>query len=69
MISRNYVSITRLSVSERLSPIIGASNYTTNSTFSYGAHHPWLDEHIWDFQKQVGQSKIEAGELEVNNWI
>jgi len=69
LITRNYVGITCLTVSSRLSPIIGASNYTTDSTYSYGTHHPWLDEHIWDTQKQVDQAKIEAGELEVYNWI
>ena len=69
MITRNYNGITCLTVSSRLSPIIGASNYTTDSTFSYGTHHPWLNEHIHDTQKQVEQSKIEAGELEVYNWI
>ena len=69
LITRNYVGITCLTVSSRLSPIIGASNYTTDSTYSYGTHHPWLDEHIWDTQKQVDQANIEAGELEVYNWI
>ena len=69
LISRQYNGITCLTVSSRLSPIIGASNYTTDSTYSYGTHHPWLDEHIWDTQKQVEQSKIEAGELEIYNFI
>jgi len=68
-ITRRYNRITCLTVSSRFSPIIGASNYTTNSTYSYGTHHPWLDEHIWDTQRQVEQSKIEAGELEIYNWI
>jgi ABC-type transport system substrate-binding protein len=69
LITRNYNGITCLTVSSRLSPIIGASNYTTDSTYSYGTHHPWLDEHIWDTQRQVEQSKMEAGELEIYNWI
>lgn len=69
LISRKYQGITCLTVGSRLSPIIGASNYTTTSTYSYGTHHPWLDEHIFDTQKQVVQSKIEAGELEIYNWI
>ena len=69
LITRQYNGITCLTVSSRLSPIIGASNYTTDSTYSYGTHHPWLDEHIWDTQKQVEQSAIEAGELKVYNFI
>ena len=69
LITRNYNGITCLTVSSRLSPIIGASNYTTDSTYSYGTHHPLLDEMIWDTQKQVEQSKIEAGELKVYEFI
>ena len=69
LITRQYNGITCLTVSSRLSPIIGASNYTTDSTYSYGTHHPKLDELIWHTQKQVDQSEIEAGELEVYNFI
>tara|TARA_B100001167_G_scaffold96163_1_gene58473 strand:+ start:222 stop:2117 length:1896 start_codon:yes stop_codon:yes gene_type:complete len=69
LISRQYNGITCLTVSSRLSPIIGASNYTTDSTYSYGTHHPKLDELIWHTQKQVAQAEIEAGELEVYNFI
>jgi len=69
LITRQYNGITCLTVSSRLSPIIGASNYTTDSTYSYGTHHPKLDELIWHTQKQVAQSEIEAGELEVYNFI
>ena len=69
LITRNYNGITCLTVSSRLSPIIGASNYTTDSTYSYGTHHPILDEYIWDTQQQVEQSAIEAGELKVYEFI
>ena len=69
LITRKYQGITCLTVGTRLSPIIGASNYTTDSTYSYGTHHPWLDEHIWATQAQVDPAAIEAGELEIYNWI
>ena len=69
LITRKYQGLTCLTVGSRLSPVIGASNYTTTSTYSYGTHHPWLDENIWWTQKQVAQSKIEEGELKVYNWI
>jgi ABC-type transport system substrate-binding protein len=69
LISRNYNGITCLTVSSRLSPIIGASNYTTDSTYSYGTHHPELTELIWHAQKQVNQAEIEAGELAVYDFI
>ena len=69
LISRRYQGVTCHTVGKRASPIVAASNYLTNSTFSYGTHHPWLDEHIWDTKQQVEQSRIEAGELEIYNWI
>ena len=69
LITRQYIGITCLTVSSRLSPIIGASNYTTDSTYSYGTHHPELTELIWHTQKQVDQAEIEAGELAVYNFI
>ena len=69
LITRKYQGITCLTVGTRLSPIIGASNYTTDSTYSYGTHHPWLDEHVWATQAQVDIEKIHAGELEIYNWI
>ena len=69
LITRKYNGITCLTVSSRLSPIIGASNYTTDSTYSYGTHHPELTELIWHTQKQVDQAEIEAGELAVYNFI
>ena len=69
LITRKYQGITCLTVGTRLSPIIGASNYTTDSTYSYGTHHPWLDEHVWATQGQVDPELIKAGELEIYNWI
>jgi len=69
LITRRYQGVTCHTVGIRLSPIIGASNYTTDSIFSYGTHHPWLDEHIRDTQQQVQRSRIEAGELEIYNWM
>ena len=69
LVSRRYQGVTCHTVGKRASPIVAGSNYLTNSTFSYGTHHPWLDEHIWDTKQQVEQSRIEAGELEIYNWI
>ena len=69
LITRKYQGITCLTVGTRLSPIIGASNYTTDSTYSYGTHHPMLDEMIWRTQGQVDPELVKAGELEIYNWI
>ena len=69
LITRKYQGITCLTVGTRLSPIIGASNYTTDSTYSYGTHHPILDEMIWRTQGQVDPELVKAGELEIYNWI
>jgi len=69
LITRKYEGVTCHTVVIRLSPIIGAGSYLTESTFSYGTHHSWLDEHIWDTQQQVEKSRLEAGELEIYNWM
>ena len=69
LITRKYQGITCLTVGVRLTPLIGASNYPITSTYSYGTHHPKLDEIFNRAATQVDQAKIEAGELEFYNWM
>ena len=69
MITRKYQGITCLTVGVRLTPLIGASNYPITSTYSYGTHHPTLDEIFGRAAVQVDQAKIEAGELEFYNFM
>jgi peptide/nickel transport system substrate-binding protein len=69
LITRKYQGITCLTVGVRLTPLIGASNYPITSTYSYGTHHPILDEIFGRAATQVDQAKIEAGELEFYNFM
>ncbi len=69
LITRKYQGITCLTVGVRLTPLIGASNYPITSTYSYGTHHPALDEIFGRAAVQVDPAKIEAGELEFYNFM
>ena len=69
MITRKYQGVTCHTVGIRLSPIIGASNYVTKSTFSYGTHHPWLEENISAATVEVDPEKIKLAEREIYDWI
>ncbi|MDA0265256.1 MAG: ABC transporter substrate-binding protein [Chloroflexi bacterium] len=69
VIARNYIGATCHTVGVRLSPIVGASNYETRSTFSYGTHHPWLDENVRDASEEVDPELAWEKNLKVYNWI
>ncbi|MDA1128849.1 MAG: ABC transporter substrate-binding protein [Chloroflexi bacterium] len=69
LISRNYIGVTCHTVGVRLSPIIGASNYVVKSTFSYGTHHPWLEENVSAASVEVDPVKIQQAEREIYDWI
>jgi len=58
LITRKYQGITCLTVGVRLTPLIGASNYPITSTYSYGTHHPALDEIFNRAATQVDPKKI-----------
>ena len=69
LITRKYQGITCLTVGVRLTPLIGASNYPVTSTYSYGTHHPSLDEIFNRAATQVDPQKIKDGELEFYNFM
>ncbi|PKB83060.1 MAG: hypothetical protein BZY88_03055 [SAR202 cluster bacterium Io17-Chloro-G9] len=69
LITRKYQGVTCHTVSQRLTPVIGASNYVKKSTFSYGTEHPWMEEHITDALKEVDQAKLAVKEKEVYGWM
>jgi len=69
LITRKYNGATCHTVGVRLSPIIGASNYVVKSTFSYGTHHPWLEEHVSAATIEVDPIKIQQAEREIYDWI
>ena len=69
LITRKYNGATCHTVGVRLSPIIGASNYVTKSTFSYGTHHPWLEENVSAATVEVDPVKIQQAERDIYDWI
>lgn len=69
LITRKYQGVTCHTVSQRLTPVIGASNYVKKSTFSYGTEHPWMEEHITDALSEVDPSKLGKKEKEVYSWM
>ncbi|MCH8988357.1 MAG: ABC transporter substrate-binding protein [Chloroflexi bacterium] len=69
LITRQYQGVTCHTVGARLNPIIGASNYVKQSTFSYGTEHPWMEEHISAALLQVDPVKLEAQTKEIYGWM
>jgi len=69
LITRQYQGVTCHTVGARLNPIIGASNYVKQSTFSYGTEHPWMEEHISAALLQVDPAKLAVQTREVYNWM
>jgi len=69
LITRQYQGVTCHTVGIRLTPLIGANNYLTSSTFSYGTHHPWLEEHITQANAEVDPVNIQAREREIYDWM
>jgi peptide/nickel transport system substrate-binding protein len=69
LITRKYQGVTCHTVGVRLNPIIGASNYVVKSTFSYGTHHPWMEEHISSALVEVDPAETERKVREVYEWI
>ncbi len=69
LITRQYQGVTCHTVSQRLTPIIGASTYLKNSTFSYGTEHPWMEQRITDALAEVDPVKLAAKEKEIYGWF
>jgi peptide/nickel transport system substrate-binding protein len=63
LISRNWHGATCHTVTVRLAPAIGMSNYVASSVFSYGTEHPWLEERVPVALAEVDPEK--QGQLEV----
>ena len=58
LITRQYQGVTCHTVGPRLTPVIGASNYVNQSTFSYGTEHPVMQELISDALQEVDPVKL-----------
>ena len=69
LITRRYQGATCHTVSQRLTPAIGASNYVARSTFSYGTEHPWMEANIYDLLAETDPALVAAKERKVYGWM
>ena len=69
LITRNFQGATCHTVSQRLTPAIGASNYVAKSTFSYGTEHPWMEENITDLLGETNPDLVGEKERNVYGWM
>ena len=69
LINRVYQGATCHSLSGRLTPGIGASNYVAESTFSYGTEHPWMQENITDLLGETNPVQVTEKERKVYGWM
>lgn len=69
LITRKYQGATCHTVSQRLTPAIGASNYVAKSTFSYGTEHPWMEENITDLLAETDPVQVTEKERTVYGWM
>ena len=69
LITRTFQGATCHSLSGRLTPGIGASNYVAKSTFSYGTEHPWMEEAITDLLGETNPVQVAEKERKVYGWM
>ena len=69
LITRTFQGATCHSLSGRLTPGIGASNYVAKSTFSYGTEHPWMEENITDLLGETNPVQVTEKERKVYGWM
>ncbi len=69
LITRTFQGATCHSLSGRLTPGIGASNYVAKSTFSYGTEHPWMEENITDLLGETNPVLVTEKERKVYGWM
>ena len=69
LLTRTYQGATCHTVSQRLTPAIGASNYVARSTFSYGTEHPWMEENITDLLAETNPALVSQKERRVYGWM
>ena len=69
LITRTFQGATCHSLSGRLTPGIGASNYVAKSTFSYGTEHPWMEANITDLLGETDPVQVTEKERNVYGWM
>jgi peptide/nickel transport system substrate-binding protein len=69
LVARTWGGATCHTVSERLEPVLGLSNYIDKSVFNYGTFHPWMEENISPVLDELDSAKRFQGVMEVYDWI
>ncbi|MCI0901444.1 MAG: hypothetical protein J4N70_11005 [Chloroflexi bacterium] len=69
LITRQYQGVTCHTVGPRLTPVIGASNYVSQSTFSYGTEHPIFQALVTEALKEVDPVALAEKERELYGWF
>ena len=69
LITRQYQGVTCHTVGPRLTPVIGASNYVNQSTFSYGTEHPDFQVMVTDALQEVDPAKLAQKEKDAYGWF
>ena len=69
IVAREYQGATCHSTGPRLTPIIGAGNYTNGATFNFGTEHPWVQEHVTSASRQVDPVEIESQTRDVYDFL
>ena len=68
-ISRSYQGVTCHSVAIRLVVSVGAGNYHDDSTFSYGTHHPRLDDLVSAATSEMDPVERAQREVEIYDFM
>jgi ABC-type transport system substrate-binding protein len=69
LVARTWGGATCHTVSERLEPVLGLSNYVDKTVFNYGTFHPWMEDRIPSVFDELDSAKRFQGVLEVYDWI
>jgi peptide/nickel transport system substrate-binding protein len=69
LVGRTYQRATCHSSAIRLAPTHGLANYTDNSTFNYGASHPWLEERTAVAKRTISEADRHEIEMETLNFM
>lgn len=69
LVARTWGGATCHTVSERLEPVLGLSNYVNRTVFNYGTFHPWLEERIPSALDELDSAKRYQKTLEVYDWM
>lgn len=69
LVARTWGGATCHSVSIRLEPVLGLSNYLNETVFNYGTFHPWLEDHIPTAFGELDSTKRFQEVTDIYDWM